>query len=185
MLKQATIIGSLILPWSVACDHDSTKTPSDVTHTREAEVELDSAEGSEIEGKATLQEHVRGVKITLKVNDAPTGAKGVHIHQKGDCSDIPGQSMGGHFSPSAEKHALPAEQTNGGHHMGDMGNIQVSNDGNGTLEFVIENASLREGDPNSLIGRALVVHEGTDHGEAKQPSGGSGKPIACGVIEKS
>jgi Cu-Zn family superoxide dismutase len=91
--------------------------------------------------------------------------------------------MGGHFSPSNERHALPSEEAAGQRHLGDLGNIRVNESGDGNLEFIIENASLREGADNSLIGRALVVHGGKDQGATMQPSGGSGKPIACGVIE--
>jgi Cu/Zn superoxide dismutase len=62
----------------------------------------------------------QGVKITVSVEDAPVGQKGIHIHEKGDCSDIPGKSMGGHFAPLAESHGLPDEARDG-IHLGDLG----------------------------------------------------------------
>lgn len=152
---------------------------------RQAEVELESADGAEIEGSGTFEEDVGGVRLVLYVEDAAPGAKGVHIHEKGDCSDIAGKSMGGHFSPDQHEHALPSERGTTERHLGDMGNIQVGEDGEGTLNFLIRNATLRAGEPNSLIGKAVVVHAGQDQGEASQPSGSSGPPIACGVIEES
>lgn len=184
MLKRTLIICSMILPWSAACGRNPSQAPGEVT-TREAKVELQSAEGSNIRGEATFREEDGGVKVTLQVHDASVGQKGVHIHQNGDCSNIPGKSMGGHFSPGDKQHALPEEAASDAHHLGDMGNIKVGDDGSGLLEFLIKNASLLKGDTRSLIGRALVVHEGMDHGMAEQPSGGSGQPIACGVIEES
>jgi Cu-Zn family superoxide dismutase len=182
MTKHIPIIGLLTL--LAACNRDAggSRTADDDA-SRKADVELKAAEGSVIEGSGTLQEDVGGVRLTLHVEDAPVGEKGIHIHEKGDCSDIAGKSMGGHFSPDQHEHALPNERTNTERHLGDIGNIRVDADGNGKLEFLIRDASLRRGEVNSLIGRAVVVHEDRDKGAVTQPSGGSGKPIACGVIE--
>lgn len=36
----------------------------------------------------------------------------------------------------------------------------------------------------SLVGKALVIHRDKDKGASHQPSGASGDPIACGVIQK-
>lgn len=181
MAKRIPLISLLLV---AACSRD-VRDPNEVGEgaQREAKVDLKSAEGIEIEGNATLQEETVGVRIKLEVSDTTPGEKGVHIHEKGDCSDIAGKSMGAHFSPEHEDHALPSEKR-GERHLGDMGNIVVQSDGRGKLEFVLDKASLREGDANSLIGRALVVHEGKDLGSSAQPAGGAGKPIACGVIEQ-
>jgi Cu-Zn family superoxide dismutase len=91
--------------------------------------------------------------------------------------------MGGHFAPGGEEHALPSETT--ARHLGDLGNLVVGEDGNGKLDITVIGANLKPGDTKSLLGKALVVHDGPDSGRAAQPSGASGSPIACGVIEKS
>jgi Cu-Zn family superoxide dismutase len=122
------------------------------------------------------------VDVSVEVEGAKPGLHGIHIHERGDCHDIPGKSMGGHFAPGRHEHALPTEGTM--RHLGDLGNISVSEEGEGKLEITVTRASLMRGASNSLVGKALVVHRGEDSGRSKQPSGGSGDPIACGVIQE-
>ena len=150
----------------------------------EAKAEIRAAEGTKIDGEARFTDNGQGVTIAVKVKDAPVGEKGIHIHEKGDCSDIAGKSMGGHFAPQGDKHGLPGAAQNE-IHLGDLGNIPVKDDGTGTLEITVKEANLKEGDPMSLLGKALVIHQDKDKGASEQPSGGSGTPIACGVIKKS
>jgi superoxide dismutase, Cu-Zn family len=111
------------------------------------------------------------------VEDAQPGRRGVHVHERGDCSDIPGKSMGSHFAPQGHEHALPGTPQR---HLGDLGNIEVTGDGNGILQIKIDNATLDDG-PNSFVGKALVIHEKEDVGTG--PSGDSGSPIACAIIK--
>jgi superoxide dismutase, Cu-Zn family len=151
---------------------------------REAEIEsFKTAPGIELEGTAKLEDKGNGVRIVLEVEDAPTGRKGVHIHELGDCSDVRGESMGKHFAPESQTHAMP-DKPPSERHLGDLGNIEIGSDGKGRLEIVVDRANLAPGDKLSFLGKALVVHESEDKGETHQPSGGSGKPIACGVIEE-
>lgn len=147
----------------------------------EAEVDLEAAEGKKIDAEAKLEAVAAGVKIVVEVEDAPAGSKGIHIHEKGDCSNIAGKSMGAHFAPGGHDHALP---TQGARHLGDLGNIEVGENGKGHLEITVEGANLKEGDPKSFLGKSMIIHETTDKGSSEQPSGGSGDPIACGVIKK-
>lgn len=127
---------------------------------------------------ARFEQVKEGVKVLVEVEGAAPGKKGVHIHQKPDCSDIPGKSMGDHFAPKAEPHGFPDATQ---HHLGDLGNMTVDANGKGKLEILAKGANLEKGDPMSYLGRAIVIHEGEDKGT--QPSGDSGKPMACGVIE--
>lgn len=146
---------------------------------REAEAEFEAAKGYKLKGEAELDELADGVKIVVEVKDAPAGKRGIHIHEKPDCSDIAGKSMGEHYNPTANPHALPPASSR---HLGDLGNIEVTKDGKGRLETVIPHANLKENDPVSLLDRAIVIHEDEDTGV--QPSGGAGKPMACAVIKK-
>ena len=143
---------------------------------------LKAAEGVEIDGEAKLEDTGQGVRIVVELEDAPPGPHAVHIHEKGDCSNVRGKSMGGHFAPEGDEHGLPSEAQK--RHLGDLGNVTVDEDGNARLEITVERANLVPNDPLSFLGKALVVHSGQDLGKSHQPAGGAGDPIACGVIER-
>ncbi len=151
---------------------------------RRAEADIQAAEGKKIDGDATFEETPQGVRVVVRVEDGPAGKKGVHIHEKGDCSNIPGESMGSHFAPQGHKHALPSEPQ-AQRHLGDLGNLEIAEDGTGKLEITVEKANLKEGDRLSFLGKALVIHDGEDQGASQQPSGGSGTPMACAVIKET
>jgi Cu-Zn family superoxide dismutase len=146
---------------------------------REAKATFKVATGYKLSGDAKLDEEGNGVKVVVDLEDAPPGKKGIHVHMKPDCSDIPGKSMGDHFAPGAHAHGLPPNPTR---HLGDLGNLDVGKNGKAHFEFTVPNANLKPNDPMSFLNRALVIHESEDKGA--QPSGNSGKPIACAVIEK-
>ena len=157
--------------------------PGGPAEIAKAETELKAAEGQDIEGEIDFEDTGSGVRVIAKIEDAEPGEHGIHVHEKGDCSDIVGKSMGAHFDPESHDHALPAEGKV--RHLGDLGNIQVNQDGDGKLDITIDQANLRDGDPMSLLGKALVIHKGRDSGKSSQPAGDSGTPIACGVIKKT
>ena len=146
---------------------------------REAEADFKTVSGVELRGEAKLEEFAQGVRLKVKVEDAKPGVRGIHIHERGDCSDIAGKSMGEHFAPTGKKHGLPGHPER---HFGDLGNITVAQDGTGVLDITIAEANLRAEDKLSLLHRAVVIHQSEDVG--KGPSGGSGTPVACAVIEK-
>jgi superoxide dismutase, Cu-Zn family len=148
-----------------------------------ASADLIAAGGAAIDGHAKFFQQPKGVLVVVEVKGASPGKKGVHVHTKGDCSDIAGQSMGSHFAPKLEQHALPSEPTD--HHLGDLGNIEVAADGTGRLEIEVPSATLGADDSTSFLGRALIVHSGEDTGSGAQPAGNSGNPIACGVIHEN
>jgi Cu-Zn family superoxide dismutase len=153
-----------------------------VSEPMRAQAQLTAAQGSAIDGEAKFFQQPDGVLVVLEVKDATPGKKGVHVHTRGDCSDIKGQSMGPHFAPKLEQHALPSEGTD--RHLGDLGNITVADDGKGRLEIKVPSATLGADDSTSFLGRAIIVHTGEDTGSGAQPAGDSGTPIACGVIHE-
>jgi superoxide dismutase, Cu-Zn family len=160
----------------------ATGQPAILTEPTSAQAELTAARGARIDGQARFIQQPDGVLVVLEVTDAPPGKKGVHVHTRGDCSDIAGESMGPHFAPKLEQHALPSEGTD--RHLGDLGNITVADDGKGRLEIKVPAATLGVDDSTSFLGRALIVHSGEDTGSGAQPAGESGKPMACGVIHE-
>jgi Cu-Zn family superoxide dismutase len=142
------------------------------------ETTLQAKSGSKLTGKAILTETADGVKVVLTVENVKPGDHGAHVHEKGDCSAADGSSAGGHFNPGSHPHALPASSPR---HLGDFGNITVDKDGKGSLEIVAAGANLKEGDANSFLGRAIIVHEKKDDGG--QPTGNAGGRIGCAEIK--
>ena len=69
-------------------------------------------------------------------------------------------------------------------HAGDLGNITIDAEGNGSLSMDTTAFTLEEGAENSLRdddGSAIVIHENPDD-LMTDPSGESGGRIACGVV---
>jgi superoxide dismutase, Cu-Zn family len=111
------------------------------------------------------------------------GLYGLHLHAVGKCDPgAPGhrfESAGGHFNPTGVAHACINSPS---HHAGDLGNLPVAHDGLGVVEEAT--ATLAFSGPLSIVGRAVVLHAGTDDCSS-QPAGNSGPRIACGVVELS
>ena len=176
------LIGSLAL---AACggtaappaDMPPTAPETPPTSSRSIEVPLAARSESKLSGTATFTEVDGGVKVRVQVAGAPPGKIATHVHEKGDCSAPDGMSAGGHFNPANLPHALPPTAER---HLGDLGNIDIAADGTGSTEIVVKGASLKEGDPSSFLGRAIIVHAKEDDGG--QPVGNAGGRIGCGVI---
>ncbi len=120
------------------------------------------------DGSVSIQGALKGL--------SPNTSHGFHVHQYGDCSSPDGTSAGGHFNPESSKHGGPEMKER---HVGDLGNITANDSGEAQIDISDKHLSL-SGD-HSIIGRAVVVHGGTDDLKS-QPSGAAGPRIACGVI---
>ena len=108
------------------------------------------------------------------------GAHGAHIHQTGKCEGPDFKSAGGHWNPAGKEHGFDNPQ---GAHAGDFFNLDIGEDGTGSLQATIPGATLSDGE-NALLdadGAAFVVHEGADDLKT-DPSGDSGGRLACGVF---
>ena len=141
------------------------------------EVPIVARSESHLAGRAIFVEVSDGVEVSIEVKGAPPGKLATHVHERGDCSAADAASAGEHFTPTGRRHGLPTESER---HLGDLGNIEVLPDGTGTSDILVRGATLRQGDPNSFLGRAVIVHERQDDGS--QPSGNAGGRIGCGVI---
>lgn len=112
------------------------------------------------------------------------GLHGIHIHEVGACDasgDTPYESAGGHFNPGEHMHGAPDD---GESHAGDLGNIEVADDGSFSYEITTDKVTLIETQENTLAdadGSALIIHAGEDDLET-DPSGESGDRVACGII---
>lgn len=129
-------------------------------------------------GTATLTDTPQGLHVVVHVTKGSPGRHGLHIHQYGSCGDE-GKAAGGHYNPDGVKHGfLPTDGLTGAH-AGDLGNIEVSTDGTGTLDLTLQGLRL-SGGKYTAGGRAIVLHEKAD--DFGQPTGNAGGRIGCGPI---
>ncbi len=107
-----------------------------------------------------------------KKGGQPIGPHGFHIHENGVCeigdSNDPFQSAGGHYNPDNQPH---------GNHAGDLP-VLFSNNGVAYMKFFTNRFKVKD-----VIGKAVIIHENPDDYQS-QPSGNSGRRLACGVIEE-
>jgi len=105
----------------------------------------------------------------------------MHVHAFGDntngCT-----SAGPHFNPHNKTHGAPSDEER---HVGDLGNFKTDAQGNAQGSHTDKLIKLIGSE--SVIGRTIVVHAGTDdlgkggHEESKKTGNAGGRP-ACGVI---
>lgn len=144
-----------------------------------ARATLESRSGSTVHGTATFTEEAGGrVHVVVHVENAPPGTHGLHVHEKGDCSDPEAKSAGGHFNPGAQPHAGPTAEHR---HAGDLGNIEIGSNGTGDLDVRTDLLTVRPG-ASSVVGRAVIFHEKADD-LATQPTGNAGGRLACGEVK--
>lgn len=137
---------------------------------------LSGAEGTS-HGMVTFTQNGDTTTVTADVAGAPPGLHGFHVHETGECTPPDFTSAGGHFNPTGAIHGAP---TDAEHHAGDLGNVQVAEDGSGRLDLTTNMLSVASG-PNSVVGRAVILHEGADD-FVTQPTGDAGARLACGVV---
>jgi Cu-Zn family superoxide dismutase len=145
----------------------------------QARAVIEPRSGSTVTGYATFTEMPDGsVKVLVDIAEAPPGTHGLHVHEKGDCSDPEAKSAGGHFNPTSMPHAGPMDAQ---HHAGDLGNIEIQADGKGRLEVSTTMLTVKPG-PNCVVGKAVVFHEKADDLKT-QPTGDAGGRLGCGVVK--
>jgi Cu-Zn family superoxide dismutase len=112
-----------------------------------------------------------------EISGLTPGKHGFHVHEKGDCSAPDGASAGGHFNPTHQNHGAPSSPHR---HAGDLGNITADKKGNAKFNF--RDKVIRLSGEDSIMGKSLILHADPDDMKT-QPTGNSGKRVACGVIE--
>ncbi len=153
--------------------------------------------GPDVHGSAVLTEYTVGtgvyVHIKIDLSGDPSvltpGKHAVHFHEKAACDCDGFKCAGGHFDPGPSGNTDP--DANHGYHAGDLPQIVIDEDGNGTLEAITTRVTLSDG-PVSLLGKSsapegtsIMVHGNPDpHTPGESGSGHSGGPrLACGTIE--
>ncbi|PUU78753.1 Cu,Zn superoxide dismutase SOD1 [Tuber borchii] len=139
---------------------------------------------SNVSGTVTFEQESENSPTTITYNitgNDPNALRGMHVHQFGDntngCT-----SAGPHFNPFDKTHGAPTDDER---HVGDLGNIQTNAQGNAAGSLSDKLVKLIG--PESILGRTIVVHGGTDDlGKGDTPdskiSGNAGPRSACGVI---
>ena len=155
--------------------------PSSISQEKkEIIVQLEPKSGSKSIGKLIFKEVDGVVSLEAKFQGLTAGMHAIHIHEKADCSSVDGKSAGGHWNPTFTNHGKWGNE--GGYHKGDIGNFEVDESGYGkrimeTTEWCIG----CEDDTKNILGKAIIVHQGTDD-FISQPSGDAGTRIICGGI---
>lgn len=139
---------------------------------------------STVKGVVTFEQESEDKPTTISYNIEGNDAnaeRGFHIHTFGDntngCT-----SAGPHFNPFGKTHGAPTDDNR---HVGDLGNIKT--DAKGVAKGTITDKLVKLIGTNSIIGRTVVVHAGTDDlGRGGSPdslkTGNAGGRPACGVI---
>ncbi|PIA94423.1 Superoxide dismutase [Cu-Zn] [Cercospora beticola] len=139
---------------------------------------------SNIKGTVTFTQENEGSATTVEwdiTGHDANAERGMHVHAFGDntngCT-----SAGPHFNPHNKEHGAPEDSER---HVGDLGNFKT--DGQGNAKGSVQDKLIKLIGPESVLGRTVVVHAGTDdlgkggHAESKKTGNAGGRP-ACGVI---
>ena len=122
-----------------------------------------------------------GTEVYTKITGLPSfkpasggnpqiGPFGFHIHKNGNCTvgnpTTPFMAVDGHWNPTNQPH---------GNHAGDFP-VLFSNGGRARMTFFTNKFKVE-----NIIGKSVIIHESPDDYRT-QPSGNSGRMLACGVI---
>lgn len=154
--------------------------PLDILHENQraffAAAVVQPTKGSDVHGVVRFMQARDGVHIHADIHGLTPGKHGFHVHKYGVCESEDAMCTGDHFNPTNAPHGAPADKHV---HAGDFGNIVADKDGHGVYRAVNNNISLFG--PHSIVGRSVIIHQDPDD-LTSQPTGKSGKRIACGSI---
>ncbi|KAF8550055.1 hypothetical protein OG21DRAFT_1420317 [Imleria badia] len=155
---------------------------AEVEHILKAVVVLKGS--APVAGEVTFEQSTKDGPVTVSGTiqnlDPPHS---LDISELGDLSQGC-LSTGSHFNPFKKVQSARTDSTR---HVGDLGNIASDEYGIAIFSFTDNVISLNG--PQSIIGRAVVVHEGEDDlgkggNEDSLKTGNAGGRAACGVIGK-
>uniref|UniRef100_A0A0D2W6V3 Superoxide dismutase [Cu-Zn] n=1 Tax=Gossypium raimondii TaxID=29730 RepID=A0A0D2W6V3_GOSRA len=121
--------------------------------------------------------------VTGNLSGLKAGLHGFHVHALGDTTNgCMSTGKRPHFNPAGKEHGAPEDENR---HAGDLGNVTVGDDG--CASFSITDKQIPLTGPNSIIGRAVVVHADPDDlgkggHELSKSTGNAGGRVACGII---
>ena len=142
-----------------------------------AEARLEPRSGSTVTGTVSFQSVGQKVRVEARIAGLTPGEHGFHVHEAGDCSAADASSAKGHFNPAGRAHG---HHGGSDRHAGDMPNLVADASGRASLSAEVDMLSLTEG-PAGVLNRSVVIHADPDDYKS-QPTGNSGKRVACGTI---
>ncbi|CAI7790799.1 unnamed protein product [Closterium sp. NIES-54] len=137
---------------------------------------------SGVSGTVTFSQEGSGpTEVSATVAGLTPGLHGFHVHKLGDLSNGC-MSTGPHFNPAGKIHGAPGDSER---HAGDLGNLVANESGVATVSLT--DLQIPLSGPNSVLGRAVVVHADADDlgkggVELSKATGNAGGRVACGVI---
>ncbi|XP_059351401.1 uncharacterized protein LOC130697002 isoform X2 [Daphnia carinata] len=137
-----------------------------------------SGQSEKVKGLILLRQSNFRVRLDGWIMGLSPGKHGFHLHTSGDVFSNGCNSTGPHYNPRMAPHGSPQNAPNQ-RHVGDLGNIVANQQGIALIKIFDHVISLSG--PESVIGRAIVVHAAEDNLTA---TANSGARIACGVIKK-
>jgi Cu-Zn family superoxide dismutase len=130
--------------------------------------------------RATAEEAGEGVRVRIEASGLAPGSYGAHVHTAGRCDAPAFTTAGPHWNPTGQQHG---KDNPAGMHKGDLPNLLVGTNGQGSFEYTILGAAIG-GSSTAMLdadGAAVVIHQRADDYRT-DPSGNSGDRIACGVL---
>ena len=116
-----------------------------------------------------------GVSVDANAAGLTPGLHAFHVHVYGDCTSPDGKSAGTHYNFQGG----PGNDPSIKRITGNLGELDADEEGNASLTENVPEAELNG--PDSIIGRAVIVHE-KPNDPSDPPIGAAGGRVACGVI---
>jgi len=183
MKKSTLLLLTLSLIFTLGCKKE-VKQEEGTTKAMTAKkirMKLEPKSESNVKGNVAFTEEDDGkIRMVAIIEGLEPGEHAIHIHEKADCSSPDGKSTGGHWNPTGQPHGKWGDAA--GYHKGDIGNITPDEKGRAYKEFITDEWCIGCGDPNKdIVGKAIIVHAGTDD-FTTQPTGAAGGRVSCGGI---
>jgi len=147
-----------------------------IFHTAKAHIK-GGKQYPQIDGMVYFTQTKHGIKLTAKINGLPQSPNnctgrffGFHIHEGTSCSGNAEDEFANaktHYNPNHCPHP---------YHVGDLPPL-LENNGHAEMSILLNKFKIKD-----IIGKVMIIHDLPDD-FTSQPSGNSGKKIACGKIE--
>ena len=174
-MKRFMILASLVAFSFVSAQHkESTyEVPIEV-----GQAKIYNTDSGEDMGEIAIFENPSGIEIIGEFWGFTPGKHAIHVHEFGDVGNG-GNNAGGHYNPEHTPHGYSPLGDLSKAHPGDLGNIDVAENGKGRLHVLVPGVFLQNA-RYCIAGRSFIIHAGED--QFTQPVGDAGDRVAGGLI---